>query len=319
MFEIIKSDLHPGLELAYRADGFSTDGQAWEVSLLKWKLLLRLCSRGMLVADGGRQTCGLCALYFFGHEDECENCPIKKTGHPGCRGTPFRDYLVAVKKGDLALAKQAVAAEIVFLRSLQMGLDFSYMLYFERDQLWNALQAVVEIAWAHDPPALIHFPDHALPIPLDTWAPMDKKEFQHDEPEFNFATVLNFPEDAAVLEYLRARNDNIHNGPPDPDKKQGIGMIYLTVYREIPDQPASDLVLLNFSTTGTNMSILFEGSGSIRKTFTGLLEKVPGVCGVFNRELRGQVFWLKGQQLSEEINDPTLLPAEIEATLGTSR
>ena len=102
-----------------------------------------------------------------------------------------------------------------------MGLDFSYMLYFERDQLWNALQAVVETAWAHDPPALIHFPDHTLPIPLDTWAPMDKKDFQHDEPEFNFAIVLNFPEDAPILEYLRLRDKNMHNGPPDQNISRG--------------------------------------------------------------------------------------------------
>ncbi len=319
MFEIIKSDHPAGLELAYRSDRISTDGQAWEVSLRKWTLLLRLCSRGILVADGGRQTCGFCALHFFGHEDECEDCPIKKTGHPGCQGTPIQDYLVAVEQGDLALAKQAAAAEILLLRSLHMGLDFSYMLYFERGQLWNALQAVVEIAWAHDPPTLIHFPDHALTLPLDTWAPLDKKDFQHDEPEFNFAIVLNFPEDAAILEYLRVRDHNIHNGPPDPDTKQGIGMIYLTVYQEIPDQPAVDLILFNFGTTGTNMSILFQESESIRKTFVDLLEKIPGICGVFNRETSGEVIWFKGRQISEEIGDPTLLPAEIEAALGMSR
>ena len=318
MFEIIKSDQPPGLELAYRADSISTDGQAWEVSLLKWKMLHRLCSRGILVADGGRQTCGLCAVYFFGHADECDDCPIKKTGHPGCQGTPFRDYLVAVKKGDPVLAKQAAAAGIKFLRSFQMGLDFSYMLYFERDQLWDALQGVIGIAWAHEPPALIHFPDRVLSIPLHSWGSQEK-DFQHDEPEFYFASVLNFAEDAAILEYLRARDKNIHSGPPDPDKKQAVGMIYLTVSQEIPDQPASDLVLFNFGTTGTNMSILFQESETIRRTFEDLLEKIPGVCGVFNRESSGEVFWFKGRQLSEEIDDPFLLPAEIEAILGTSR
>ncbi len=319
MFEIIQSDHPPGLELAYRSDRISTDGQAWDVSLLKWKHLLRMCSRGILAADGGRQTCGLCALYFFGHEDECEDCPIKKSGHPGCQGTPLLDYLAAVKKGDLGRAKQAAAAEIKLLRSLQMGLDFSYMLYFKRDHIWDALQAVIETAWAHDPPALIHFPDHALTIPLDTWAPMDKKDFQHDEPEFNFAIVLNFPEDEAILEYLRLRDKNMHSGPPDPDNKQGIGMIYLTVYQEIPDQPASDLVLFNFGTTGTKMSTLFLEFDSIRKTFEELLEKVPGICGVFNRDLNGEVFWLKGRQISGEIRDPYMPPAEIEAALGMSK
>ena len=95
-------------------------------------------------------------------------------------------------------------------------------------------------------------------------------------------------------------------------------MIYLTIYQEIPDQPASDLVLFNFGTTGTKMSILFLESDSIRKTFEELLEKIPGICGVFNRETSGEVIWFKGRQISEEISDPYLPPAEIEAILRMS-
>ena len=135
MFGIIPIDHPPGWELVYRPNRICTDELAWEVSLLKWRLILRLCSQGTLVDDGGRQTCGLCSCYFYGHADECEHCPIKLTGHPSCYETPYRDYLAAVEKGDLALAKQAVANEIEFLRSFQMGLDYSYLLYFKREYL----------------------------------------------------------------------------------------------------------------------------------------------------------------------------------------
>ena len=318
MFEIIETDRPPGLELKKRSVRQPTEGQAWDASIEKWKLIHRVCSQRRLIADGGIKTCGLCALYFFGHEDECEDCPIKKAGHLGCAGTPYRDYLAAVEKGSLELAKQAAANEIDFLRSFHMGLDYSYKLYFKREHLWDALQGVVGIAWAHQPPCRIVFPDHELSIPLIS-GDFKEKDFQHDDPEFDFAIVLNFEPDEFILEYLRERGyEDDHRSPPDPDTENllGIGMIYLTVYQEIPDQPASDLVLFNFGTTGTNMSILFEESTAIRRTFVVLLQKIPGVCGVFNKEMSGELIWLKGQHLSEKIDDPFMMPDEIEAILG---
>ena len=203
-----------------------------------------------------------------------------------------------------------------------MGLDYSYLLYFKREQLWNVLQGVVEIAEPHHPPARIHFPDHVLSIPMDTWS-MRGQEIQHDAPEFGFSTVLLFEEDEAILDYVISRDhgEDSFRGPPDTDEgnRIAIGYIYLTIYQNRPDLLASDLVLFDFGTTGTKMSILFLESNSIRRTFEELLEKVPGICGVFNREMNGEVFWFKGQRLSEEISDPFLLPAEIEAALGRSR
>ena len=46
-----------------------------------------------------------------------------------------------------------------------MGLDFSYLLYFKREDLWSVLQGVVAIAEPHQPPITIHFPDHELSYP----------------------------------------------------------------------------------------------------------------------------------------------------------
>jgi hypothetical protein len=201
-----------------------------------------------------------------------------------------------------------------------MGLDFSYILYFKREHLWDALQGVVDIAEHHHPPVSIHFPDHVLSIPLDTWS-MKNQEIQHDAADFSFSTVLRFEEDDAIIDYLVSRDhaekDDLRS-PSDSGKEHriAIGYIYLTIYQVIPDQPGSDLVLFDFGTTGTRMSLLFQGSTSIRKAFIGLLEKIPGVCGVFNEELHGELFWLKGQHLSEEIDDPYMMPEQIEAILG---
>jgi hypothetical protein len=202
-----------------------------------------------------------------------------------------------------------------------MGFDFSYKLYFKRDQLWNVLQGVVAIAVPHQPPARICFPDHVLSIPLDTWGP--HQELRHDDPEILFAAVLNFNADKAILDYLESRGDkDTRHGPlnVEEENRVAIGMIYLTISQEISSQPASDLVLFDFGTPGTSMSLLFDESGSIRKTFLELLERYQGVCGVFNRETSGEVFWFKGQVLSETIiDDAFMLPGEIEVVLRAHR
>jgi hypothetical protein len=53
MFQILKSDRYPGLVLKRRSPKLVTDQQAWNVSLQKCKLILRLCKRGKLIEDGG--------------------------------------------------------------------------------------------------------------------------------------------------------------------------------------------------------------------------------------------------------------------------
>jgi hypothetical protein len=173
-----------------------------------------------------------------------------------------------------------------------MGLDYSYLLYFKREHLWDALQGVASIA----------------------------------EPQFSFSTVLYFEEDEAIEDYLLLHNrgaDENFRGPPGTDGviRVRIGYIYLTVYNDLTRQfphnnPTDDLVLLDFGTTGTRMSMLFYYSTSIRKTFVELLERYQGVCGVFNKEDGGgDVFWLKGEKLDGEIDDAYLMPGEIELLL----
>ena len=209
-----------------------------------------------------------------------------------------------------------------------MGLEYSYLLYFDCEHLWDALQGVAAIAEPYDPPTRVHFPDHELSIPLDSWL-LKEKDVQHDDPEFSFSIVLNFDEDEAIRDYIYARDrgdaDN-KRSPPDTEgtNQVTIGYIYLTVYNDLSRlmtlKKPTDLVLFDFGTTGTRMSMLFDDSTSIRKTFIDLLERCQGVCGVFNREYGGgELFWIKGQQLSESIGDPYLTPEEIERMLRKGR
>lgn len=203
-----------------------------------------------------------------------------------------------------------------------MGLDYSYILYFSRDKQWQALKAVVDVAKTHQPPVKILFPDRELLIPLETW---DNKNgvLQSDEPELNFPLSIFFEEDEAIRYYLRDREDeDTFRSPPVEGRPRmvSIGFIYLTIYNEasgwFSESNLENLVAFNFGTTGTRMSMLFFESTSIRARFVELLERVAGICGVFNQEERGEVFWYKGQMLEESIPDPYLSPSEIKSMLN---
>ena len=82
-----------------------------------------------------------------------------------------------------------------------MGLDFSYLLFFERVHMWDALQRVVKISEKHNLPTVTHFPVHDLPIPLKSVL-LNQSEYQHDDPLIVMGTVLFFQEDEVILDHL---------------------------------------------------------------------------------------------------------------------
>jgi len=203
-----------------------------------------------------------------------------------------------------------------------MGLDYSYLLYFDRKLQWEALQAVVNISVPHHPPTRILFPGHELSIPLESWS-SNNGVLKYNDPELQMHTSIYFEEDDAIFDYLQDRidNDNLRSPPEgNQPRKVSIGYIYLTIYNESSKRysgiGAKNSVAFDFGTTGTSMSMLFYYSDSIRRTFVKLLERVPGVCGVFNHEEYGEVFWYKGHRLSKEIADPFMPLSEIESLLG---
>jgi hypothetical protein len=204
-----------------------------------------------------------------------------------------------------------------------MGLNYDYLLYFEREHLWDALQGVAAVADPHDPPpTTIRFPDHDLVLPIATGF-REENELPYDKPEYEFAISLVFEADDAILEYLRSGGfEEAYRAPPDLDgvKRVPIGFIYLTVYADLAQHWAFkkpvDLVLFRFGTSGTRMSMLFEESASIRRTFTGLLEKYHGVCGILDLEIDyGRLFWFRGTPMEASVWDVYMLPEEIEEML----
>jgi len=204
-----------------------------------------------------------------------------------------------------------------------MGLNYNYLLYFSQDRLWDVLLSLGEICDTEGmQPTTIQFPDRDLVIPLmSSWS--EKELIPYDKAEINFAISMNFEEDQAILDYLRNRGgDQFDRSPP----KEGcvniysIGFIYLTVYTDLSKhsgfkQP-TDMVLFEFGTTGTRMSILFSESTSIRKTFVNILEHEHGIAGIFDWEIDyGELFWFKGRHLQFSLSRNYLLPEEIELEL----
>ncbi len=205
-----------------------------------------------------------------------------------------------------------------------MGLDYSYRLYFRRDQLEDVLQGVADLAEKHFPPTRIIFPDHVLELPLESGL-VEGETYQYNDAELGFDTVLIFEEDEAILDWGHANSVEDRDLIPSGEgcsNPVSVGYIYLTVYNDLSkyfpeiDLVLNDLVLFDFGTTGTRMSLLFRYSTSIRQTFTGLLRKFDGVCGLLNREEEGEVFWLNGASIEGYIDDVWLSPEEIKIRLG---
>jgi len=204
-----------------------------------------------------------------------------------------------------------------------MGLDFNYLLYFKKDQIWDVLQALAEFSDLKGATETqVVFPDHVLSLPfVGSFA--SNGPIQYDDPEFDLALSLIFDEDDEILDYMIARGDDlIDRSPPDETQPRqwAIGFIYLTVYADLSAHWAfkkpADVVLFKFGTTGTKMSTLFYYSTSIREKFISLMEKTGGLYGIFDQEVEyGELFWYQGQRMSVSVLDNYILPDDLEAYL----
>jgi hypothetical protein len=126
-----------------------------------------------------------------------------------------------------------------------------------------------------------------------------------DGNELVFCTALYFDEDDVIRSYRHrhpARGEERCPPVEEQSARVSIGYIYLSIHKDLArlnsPHELERYCLFEFGTPGTTMSILFDYSPSIRKTFVDLLESVPGVRGIFDREKDGcELFWLRGQFL----------------------
>ena len=209
-----------------------------------------------------------------------------------------------------------------------MGLDFSYLLFFDHCARFTVLEHLTEMAAFNlDSQTALIFPDYVMNLPFEGWVDTGRQiRWDDPSPTWEFMTVLRFEVDEAIADYLDRRASD--SGAPHASKEDkrpemaGIGYIYLTVYNDLAafskDAADPDLVLFQFGTPGTSMSILFTESSAIRQAFIRLLKTCQGVVGLLDMEDEAEVIWFRGREVSVRIPHAYLSLAEIEAYLGDS-
>jgi hypothetical protein len=204
-----------------------------------------------------------------------------------------------------------------------MGLDFSYRLFFPSASRFEVLEGLAEMAEPElEKGTWLVFPDRVLSLPFEAWLDTSSR-LNWDDPssKWDFMTVLRFALDPAIIDYLERQGhprvteklQAALDVPSSSNPQVGIGYIYLTVdYRaEVGD----GLVLFQFDTTGTKMSLLFVESQSIRQAFIRLLESCQGVYGILDMEDSAELIWWKGREMSVRLPHAYLTSAEIEEFL----
>jgi hypothetical protein len=188
-----------------------------------------------------------------------------------------------------------------------MGLDYSYLLFFKKEVLRGVLEHLADMTQPSGfARTMIHFPDGGLVLPLITNQP-GVAELQYDAPELHLAATFLFSEDGAIREYLGIGDlCNKHSSLLSDNQleKEAIGLIYLSVIQDLSSffqsEISPEVMLLNFKTTGSRMSILFQESYSIRRTFTEILKQFQGLAGAFDYEQETlELFWLDEKLIRE--------------------
>lgn len=193
-----------------------------------------------------------------------------------------------------------------------MGLDYRYLLFFERTAQLDALLRVAALAVRGSGTVTLEvpaaeagfvtppgFPYRSLTLPFAAWSDTPAQLWWDDPRQrWQFATVLAFEEDEEIAWY--------HREDPRRDERgrAEIGYVYLTVHRDMEGWASGvdrDVVLFEFGTPGSRMSVLFSESESIRAAFTGLLRDARGVCGILDREDSATLFWWQGRELDTEL------------------
>ena len=82
--------------------------EAMRHSIAKWEFI---ASQKRHIEEGGAITCGLCRFYW--KDMSCEKCPVARSGHDACYGTPYEGY-GAYGYGNI---KEA-AREVAFLKRI---------------------------------------------------------------------------------------------------------------------------------------------------------------------------------------------------------
>ena len=169
-----------------------------------------------------------------------------------------------------------------------MGLDYSYVLRFRREQLKEILLAVVERSQLNpNPPVEVILPDGDEKIFLPFYVlpkAMNPVSFEGSCP-FTFCVSPWFEPDEPFERYAAVQAAEGHPLPRDVQGRIALGCVWLSMrslYSK-PGQETPNVEFLDFDFTPASkqMSMLFAASESVRRFFVQLLEEHNGISGKF--------------------------------------
>lgn len=209
-------------------------------------------------------------------------------------------------------------------------MDYRYLLFFERAARLDVLEQLGTMAAVSDleHQSLLVLPDRVVTLPFAGWMQTGARiPWDDPSPTWDFMTVLCFEPDDAIEGYLdrldhrfgSERLDGRDDRHHDEQGRAEIGYVYLRVHNDMsnwPSETGDDLVLFEFGTPGSSMSVLFTESDSIRRTFVRLLQTARGVYGVLDMEDPADLFWLRGEEVAERLPTAEMSLAEIERFIG---
>lgn len=212
-----------------------------------------------------------------------------------------------------------------------MGIDYSYRLFIPQERLWDVIQDVAEFTNSvAEEFTIVQFPNHEIFLPFG-FDPYQSSTISFDDSlhRKSFHLSLVFEVDEAIKSYIAEQEqERIAEGKSkfsksyDVGEKVSIGVIYLSVYRDLTKyvtEHSTELAMLRFTAATDRMSVLFEQSQSIRNTFGSLLMKADGAYGILDREGADDLLiWWRGETLNQVLDNIWLPPDEIEKLINTS-
>ncbi len=187
-----------------------------------------------------------------------------------------------------------------------MGLDYSILCFFEKQDPWQILDGVAGFAdHGLKKHTAIQYPDKIIRLPFEAWAGSETSDpipYDDGSKSWEFMTSLLFEKDEFVSDY--AYDYDLDEGTDQTHVS--VGYIYLSVYRHwkgYDDTYDPALILLQFAAASSNMSLLLAQSSAVRKPFIHLLENYRGVYGVIDNEMDGILFWHRNRVMDIRIPD----------------
>lgn len=185
-----------------------------------------------------------------------------------------------------------------------MGLDYTYRLYFPRERIPEALQGLAAMCARPPQTAHIRLPQGIREFPFDPFQGEPTPDW--DSESYSFEVILRLPADDALEKFIARTN------PQQLKEQEEADFGYVSFRVDNPPDKINSCFV--FIAGGDRMSWAFLDSTSMRRAFIRLLEAHGGLCGLLDMDEQRLVFWWRGQETWEILEEAWTLEA-VEAQM----